>query len=212
MTGFGASLHVWSHALAPLDDDQLILETDRLVLRPLRVDDTDLAVAMFTDPDVVRYVCDVMTPEAIIAHLPTEARRGAGGRIGIWVAARKDTCEQIGTGVLLPLPLDQEDTDWSLIVEDGYPDAEIEIGYMLLPDAWGQGFATEICRRLLRFWYDFTDLAEIKATVEPENLASRRVLLKSGLKEEGMRRAYGTQCPGFGLTREEYRALLTSRS
>ena len=187
-----------------LPPENLVLRTPRLELRPLTLEDEDLAVALFTDPEVVRYVCDVYTPEAIKDHLPVEVERGAGGRIGIWTAKLIETGAKIGTGVLLPLPIDAKDTDWSLLVHDRYPDAEIEVGYMLLPGAWGQGFATEICVCLLQFAFEHMALDEIKAVTDPGNLASQRVLQKCGLAAEGMRRAYGEDCAGFGITRRAW--------
>lgn len=188
--------------VTPIPPDDLVLETDRLILRPLTLDDLDLAIALFTNPDVVKYVCDVFTPQEIEEHLPIEVKRAAGGRIGIWTATRKDTGARIGTCILLPLPIETEDTDWSLMVEDRYPDAEIEVGYILLPDAWGHGFATELCARLLNFGFENTPLGEIKATTDLENAASQRVLTKCGLSDQGLRRAYATECRGFGIARE----------
>ncbi len=57
-------------------------ETERLVLKPFTCEDLDIALELFTDPDVVRYVCDLKTPEQLESSLPTECLRGAGGRIG----------------------------------------------------------------------------------------------------------------------------------
>jgi len=94
-----------------LPPEGLVLRTARLELRPLTLEDEDLAVALFTDPEVVRYVCDVYTPEAIKVHRPCEIERGAGWRIGIWTAKLIETGAKIGTGVLLPLPIDAKDTD-----------------------------------------------------------------------------------------------------
>ena len=72
------------------------------------------------------------------------------------------------------------------------------------PNPWGKGYATEACKRLLRFAFEETPLKEVVATIDPENTASQRVLEKSGLIYEGMRRAYAVQCPGFRLTREQW--------
>lgn len=189
-----------------LPESSLVLETERLVLRPLCENDADIGLALFTDPRVVEYVCDLATPEEVVQRLPIETRRGAGGRLGIWVATCKETQTKVGTGVLLPLPVEIEDTDWSLLIEDTYPEAEIEVGYMLVPEAWGKGYATEICARLLRFGFTETALEEIKATTDPENTASQHVLKKCGMCDEGLRRAYATSCSGFGLTREAWQS------
>ena len=190
--------------VVPLTDDQLELETDRLILRPLSLADLDLGIKLFTDPEVVKYVCDLSMPEEVEENLKNEVRRGAGGRIGIWTMTRKDNGERIGTSVLLPIPIDEEDIDWSQVVPDSYPDAEIEVGYLLIPSAWGAGYATETCRRLVQFGFEMTTLDEIKATADPENLVSHKVLKKSGLKHEGLRYAYKCQCSSFGITRQEW--------
>ena len=193
----------------PLETCALVLETERLRMRPLGEEDLDLAHEIFLDPDVVRYVCELSKPENLASELETCMARGAGGRLGVWCVMDKASSEKLGTGVLLPLPLDEDDTDWSLLVEDRYPDAEIEIGYMLKRSAWGRGIATEVCTLLVRFAFEQTALAEVVACTDPENLASQNVLKKSGFRDVGLRRAYGTQCPGFLVTRQEWLEIAT---
>lgn len=197
--------------LTPLPKENLVLETDRLILRPLTLEDTDLAISMFTDPEVVRYVCDLGTPDQIAEDMKSQVKRGAGGRIGIWSVSLKDTRERIGSCVLMPVPIDEDDYDWTTIVEDRYPDGEIETGYLLRPMAWGQGFATEICNRLLEFGFTEASLAEIVATTDPDNKASQNVLKKCGFSDEGLQRAYATECSFFRLSRNDWRARVDSK-
>jgi ribosomal-protein-alanine N-acetyltransferase len=82
---------------------------------------------------------------------------------------------------------------------------------MLLPGAWGQGFATEMCARMLQFGFDHTRLNEIKTRTDPKNAALQRVLQKCGLVSEGMRRAYATECFGFGITRDSWVAMNSAK-
>jgi ribosomal-protein-alanine N-acetyltransferase len=49
------------------------------------------------------------------------------------------------------LPIDAAGCDWSIVVPEAYPPGPVVAGYPLIPDAWDQGFATEVCARLLRF-------------------------------------------------------------
>lgn len=185
----------------------LVFVSDRLIFTPLDDDDFDLGVEQWTDPEVVRYVASrTYTIEELREEMPIVKRRGAGGCIGIWALTVKDIGEKIGTALLLPMPVEDDDTDWDLVQGDDLPDADIEIGYVLKRAAWGQGYATGACKRLLQFAFEESPLQEVVACIDPGNAASRNVLLKSGLRETGLIRAYTEMIPGFKLTKAEWLA------
>lgn len=194
--------------ITPLPPDALVLETDRLRLTPLTLNDLDLSQSLLCDPEVMRYVDDPMTSEAVAKHMRDEAtKRGAGGRIGIWAATEKQTGRKIGDAVLTPVPIDKDDIDWSEVVPERYPAGQVEVGYLLIPDAWGKGYATEICTRVLRFAFEETALSEVVATTDPENAKSQHVLQKCGLRSIGKKRAYAwDDVSWFEITREEWEA------
>ena len=96
----------------------------------------------------------------------------------MWCICDRANGEALGIIELLPLPIDQDDTDWEQLIEDQLPDGEIEIGYFLRRPAWGKGFATEAAERLLRFAFEDTSLKEVVAVIDPEN--------KSGYLHEKM--------------------------
>jgi ribosomal-protein-alanine N-acetyltransferase len=62
---------------------------------------------------------------------------------------------------------------------------EGEIWYLVHPDSWGKGVATEAARQLLDFGFGELALHRIRATCLPENPASARVLEKAGMRNEG---------------------------
>lgn len=182
----------------------LVLKSRRLLLRPLAETDLDVGMSILTDPAVMKYVGKPYTRERVVKELPTAMKRCAGGCIGIWCVIDRSTEEKLGTAILLPMPIEEEDTDWDLVVGDDLPDCEIEIGYLFKPSAWGRGYATEACRRLLKFAFEDSPLEEVVAVTDPDNTASQNVLRKSGLTEEGPRRAYASLCPGFRMTRRQW--------
>ncbi len=182
----------------------LVLKSERLLLRPLAETDLDVGLETLTDPAVMKYFGKTFTKDQVAEELQTAMRRCAGGCIGIWCVIDRSTKEKLGTAELLPLPIEEEDTNWDLVVGDDLPDCEIEIGYLLKKSAWGEGYATEAAKRLLKFAFEETPLEEIVATIDAENTPSQRVLEKCGLVYEGMRRAYATQCPGFRITRQQW--------
>lgn len=63
-----------------------------------------------------------------------------------------------------------------------------EIGYILNPSSWGNGFATEAARLAVGFGFKVLNLHRIYATCNPENAGSIRVLEKVGLIKEGTMR------------------------
>ena len=190
-----------------LSDTALDLQTDRLRLSPLHLDDIDMIQAVWCNPEVMYFVGDVMTPDEVADHMSDAVKRGAGGRIGIWCITRKETGQKIGNVVLTPVSIDEDDTDWSQVVPDAYPRDQIEVGYQLVPDAWGQGFASEACARLLRFAFEMTDLPDVVANTDPDHLKSQLVLQKCGMRAIGRKRAYGYDDQAwFEMTRRDWDA------
>ena len=183
-----------------------ILTSERLALAPLAVSDLDLAIEMFTSPAVTRYAGGVMPAADIRREMPVWTKRGGDGCIGIWCISDRLTGEKYGSGCLLPMPIYESDTDWDRVIPGVMPDGDVEVGYFLKEDAWGKGYATEVCRRLLRFAFENTPLAEVVATFDDANEASRRVLEKSGLSARGQRLAYGQDAPDWRIGRTEWMA------
>lgn len=184
----------------------LEFDSERLSLRPLAGSDADLGVEILTDPEVMRFIGEPQTPERVVQEMPVSTRRAGGGCIGVWCVSDKTTGEKLGTALLLPLPIELPDTDWSLVAGGSLPEGEIELGYLLKRSAWGKGYATEAARRLLRFAFEDTPLDEVVAVTHHENTSSQHVLKKAGMIYEGPRRAYMTQCPGFRITRRQWLA------
>lgn len=186
---------------------KLEFHTERLTLSPLADSDLDVALEMFTDPNVVKYVCDLMTEEEIHQEMANWTKRGGNGCIGIWCISNRESGEKLGSALLLPMPVEEDDTDYSLVVMGEMPDADIEIGFCLKQSAWGRGYATETCQCLLRFAFEQTELAEIVASFYEENTASRAVLEKCGLIDRGRMKSYGVDSPNYRITRQEWRQI-----
>lgn len=182
------------------------LHTERLVLRPFSEADLDLAIALRTNPQVMKYIAKVSTPEEVAERLHVFCRRSEDGAMGMWCVTAKDSGEDIGTAILLPLPEEQSDTRWDFHENGKRLNEDVEVGYMLKPSAWGKGYATEITRRLLRYAFEETPLTKVVAVTDPANAASQNVLRKSGLIDTGPRRAYCMDLPGFAITQAEWRA------
>lgn len=96
-----------------------------------------------------------------------------------------------GVVTLLPTNFKLEGEVDDFIRGNGDPYKAVELGYLFMPEVWGQGFATESVRAVLdAYRQDIQDTnalfpREIHATVHEKNTGSRRVLEKVGFKEFG---------------------------
>ena len=183
---------------------KLELLSDRLILTPLGLTDIDLAVELWTDPEVVRHICDVPTEAEVRREMPDSIKRGGNGGIGIWCIADRKTGEKLGSTYLLPMPTEDDDIDYGLIIMGQMPDADIEVGYFLKPSAWGQGFATEVCKRILQFAFQKASLDKVVASVDANNIASQNVLEKSGFIYFGQTLCWGKDGPIYKISRDEW--------
>ena len=185
---------------------RLEFESERLLFRPLEADDLDLEIALWTDVEVARFITgEASTVEEIKRLMPVVTQRAGNGCVGFWCLTDKSTQEKIGHVVLLPLPVEAEDTEFELLESEDWPDRDIEIGFVLRRSSWGSGYATEACTRLLEFAFRETDLDAVFATTDYENHASRNVLRKSGMRDVGLIPAFAGVYPGFKLTREDWK-------
>ena len=185
----------------------LDMYSHRLKLTPYTPDDLDLTLAMFTDPAVVRYAGEVMSGPAIKRAMSNWTKRGGDGCIGIWTVSDRRAGEKYGSAALLPMPIEEDDTDYSLVIPGKMPKGDIEVGYFLKRAAWGRGYATEACCRLLQFAFQKTPLEEVVATFHKENLASKNVLVKAGFTDRGTMQCYGKVGLNFRITRDEWSKL-----
>lgn len=79
---------------------------------------------------------------------------------------------------------------------------EAELGYLLRPEYWGQGYGNEIAEVLLEIALSDPDLTRVFAITDPENIASRKILLKNGFVSEELGVMDGLPSEIFGLEME----------
>lgn len=75
---------------------------------------------------------------------------------------------------------------------------EAELGYMLKPDYWGKGFGNEITEVLMETALSDPSLKRVYAITDPQNMASRKILLKNGFSSEKVYALEGLPSELFG--------------
>ena len=75
---------------------------------------------------------------------------------------------------------------------------EAELGYILHPDFWGKGFGNEIAEVLMEVALSDSELKRVYAITDPQNIASRKILLKNGFVSEELGEMDGLPSEVFG--------------
>ena len=148
---------------------KVILETDRLLLREYVEDDAEVFFELNSNPEVLRFVPDKallnieQARQLLIDHPISDYRKHGFGR---GACILKSTGEQIGFAGL------------KYLQELG----EVDVAYRFLPNFWGQGLATEVAIASVRHGFAELGLKQTIGLAMPDNIASVRVLEKTGLR------------------------------
>jgi ribosomal-protein-alanine N-acetyltransferase len=148
------------------------LETPRLRLRAVTMDDAEDMFRVQADPRVWKYFgkappADVDAIRRKIAELDESVRAATGIR---WAIVERETGAYLG-GVGF--------WHWDK------PHFRAEIGYEIAPSHWGRGLLPEALGPVLRFGFDRMALHSVEGRIHPDNRASARVLEKAGFVREG---------------------------
>ena len=142
----------------------LVLETQRLILRPFRDSDIEAAHAWFSDPAVFRFY--TYGPYYSIEHTAVRIgeyrRQLQDHRFGTFIVIEKSTEHAIGDA---GLKLDEKT-------------GEVHVGYKIARSHWGKGLATEAAQAWVSHGFDNLGLTLITAFIHPQNIASIRVVEK----------------------------------
>lgn len=141
----------------------IVATTERLVLRDLEERDAENILLLNSDPEVLKYVHDVPFKDIDAAR--------------VWIA---------NIGVQLPHGIGR----WAIETKDGtwtgrcslrrYADGEVLMGYRLLREHWGKGYASEAVRAMLDHAFSKHGLSYVASKVAKDNMASQRVMEKNG--------------------------------
>jgi RimJ/RimL family protein N-acetyltransferase len=154
----------------------VIVETERLILRPFRDADRDENAAIFADPEVRRFALDLPDRAASDRRMDRAvAELQQTGLAPLAVEDRRDG-RFIGTLGL---------TGFSAGLKAAIPShPEVQIAWQLARRVWGQGLAPEAARAMLAFAWMQLGLPEVVAITAVINQPSRRVMEKIGMHHE----------------------------
>ncbi len=168
-----------------------LLTTPRAILRPLGTADLDAVHALWTDPDVRRYLWDdvVIAPAQAVEALATSEKNFAAHGFGLWGVAMADGGSLIG-----------------FCGAQRASGGEAELLFGLLGSSWGQGLATECAAAVLDHLFGPLGLPEAVALTDVPNLASVRVMERLGMTVERRGDHHGLDTLFYRLRAADWRA------
>lgn len=166
-----------------------MLETERLILRPLIKSDAEEIFAMRSDADVMRFIRETQKSRIeSVDWINLVSSRWTSERTGFCAMIEKRGGAFLGwCGV------------WRLAETD-----ETEIGYAVAKNFWGKGFASEAARRFLEYAFTELDADKVVAVARPENAASVRVMEKIGMSFVKNGKFYNQILTQYAITRRRF--------
>ncbi|OOG59822.1 GNAT family N-acetyltransferase [Rhodanobacter sp. C03] len=150
-----------------------VIETERLRLRAHRADDYATCMAIWSDPEVVRYIGGrVFTAEEVWKRLLQYVGLWSLLGYGYWAVEEKDSGRYIG------------DIGFADFKRDMQPSLQgmLEFGWVLAPQAHGNGYASEAVAAITTWGQAHRPELRVVCIIAPENLPSIRVAEKAGFR------------------------------
>jgi RimJ/RimL family protein N-acetyltransferase len=148
----------------------LVLQTARLELRPLTLEDLDDMASMLGDAEALRLWGAPLSREGARDWIDRNIARYASDGFGRCAVVLRATRELVG--------------DCGLITTTVEGEREVELGWIVRRVHWGMGIATEAAAAWRDFAFDVVGLERIVSMISAENVASRRVADKLGMTVE----------------------------
>ena len=151
----------------------LVLETDRLLLREMKLSDAEKLYEMDCNPNVHKYLWNkpITSIEEVYKYIEMAREQYVKNEIGRFVVIEKESNELIGWAGL------KYNT-----VEVNNKINFYDIGYRLNENSWGKGYASEVAFAWLDCGFKTMNLNTIMAAAHAENGASNAILKKIGMK------------------------------
>jgi RimJ/RimL family protein N-acetyltransferase len=167
----------------------MLIETERLLLRPLQVEDVDALVAMHSAPEVRRFMT-VLDQDRALARVAQDQRDWRERGHGLMAILDRESGRFLGrTGLRYWPEFD-----------------ETEVGWVLPPECWGRGVATEAASAAAAWGFRNLDVPYLTAMIRPDNHRSIAVALRLGMSPLRPDVLGGDEVMVHALTREEWAA------
>lgn len=168
---------------------QILFETERLIVRHYTIDDQENFFLLNGDEEVMRYIRPVKSREEtnvfFVEVMDYSKKNPTKGRMAV---IDKSNGEFVGSFAIIPVEGSKH----------------MQLGYSLLPVHWGKGYATELTIAGLKYVFTQTELDHIYGYTEKPNIPSQKVLLKAGFIQTGSKMEGKIELVEFLFEKKDY--------
>lgn len=147
--------------------ESLILETERLVLRKLKLTDYADLCDILQDSETMYAYEGAFTDEEVRQWLDKQLRRYVDDGFGLWAVISKETGDFLG--------------QCGLTMQDCAGKLVVEVGYLFKRRYWGHGYATEAAVGCKEYAFTVLGVSEVYSIIRDNNLPSQRVAQRNGM-------------------------------
>lgn len=149
-----------------------VLETERLILRRLDINDAVTVFTLRSSPEIMKYIPVPLTQtiEEAETYIHSIDKRMEEKECVNWAITLKENNVMIGNIGFYRMKLEHYRS---------------EAGYSTLPEFNGKGYVTEALQAIINYGFSTMKLHSIEALVDPDNIGSIKVLEKCGFEKEG---------------------------
>lgn len=167
-----------------------VIQTERLWLRELTLDDVDDVFAIIGDAETMKYYPQKFSRDDALDWVKRNLQRYRRDGFSLYAAELKASGEVIG--------------DCGLIRQEVESESLIEVAYHFRRDCWGNGYATEAAKACIAFAFEQLNATKVVSLIRPENMPSQRVAERNGMTVERQVMFHGLPHLLYAIRRELY--------
>ena len=169
----------------------MIIETERLQLREMNMDDFDALYRILSDADTMQHYPAPFDAEKVKSWIERNQNRYKNDGFGLWAVILKSTGEFIG--------------DCGITMQPIHGEMLPEIGYHIRKDLWRNGYGSEAASACMKYAFEALQMPAVYSYMKYANTASYRVAMKNGMRFiEEYDDPVNIRTRVYAITREEW--------
>lgn len=163
-----------------------VMSTKRLTLREMNKDDVGSLMKIFSDPEAMKYYPSTKDKRQTMEWIEWTLDNYKQYGVGLWIVEDKVTGDFLGQCGIVPQEVDGE--------------IEMEIGYLFVRSAWGNGYATEAALACKNYASEQMKLRRIISLPDVDNFPSTKVAERIGMNIEKSIQKWGKEVYVYSVT------------